>query len=30
VSDRKKYLEDALVFTIDGPETRAFDDAISL
>ena len=27
---RKKYLEDSLVFTIDGPGTRAFDDAVSI
>jgi exoribonuclease R len=30
MSERQKYLEDELVFTIDGPETKAFDDAISL
>ena len=30
MENRTKYLEDSLVFTIDGPGTRAFDDAVSI
>jgi len=30
IEERQKYLEEALVFTIDGPGTKAFDDAISI
>ena len=30
LQERNQYLEDDLIFTIDGPGTKAFDDAISI